>query len=455
MTKWISVSFICSLSVFFSSTVRSESDTSLRIAIVGAGISGLTAAYTLDRLGYHNVTVFEADKRVGGKILSYEYEGQSYDLGGVIATEDYRTVFDIARNLGIQFKPEARKAVVVTPSGQSIELTDYPRYYAPTLQRLFALRAFNRVKRRYGAVFEPGFASASEDLAMNFSDFVALNRIDAIAEPLRPFIVGTGYGYYEEVPALYALKLLKTLVRTDVRHSIDEWFAVNRPLAWAVPGGFQSLWEAVASGLSVKVNCPVTRVSRRRSNDGQIRVDVTACEGRQNFDRIIVATPLDTALSFLDSTSDERNLFSRIQNYTYYSTLFTAAGLPNNSALFLAGHCHRTAINHVVALANARADSSVWIAYQLAETKADDAAIFQKLKDDVRDVGGTVMSLIVQKRWNYFPHVTSDDIRSGFYARLEGMQGLQGTFYVGSALSMETAEHVAEYSQSLVRANFH
>ena len=40
-----------------------------RVAVVGAGISGLTAAYNLQKLGYE-VTVFEADDRVGGKVES-------------------------------------------------------------------------------------------------------------------------------------------------------------------------------------------------------------------------------------------------------------------------------------------------------------------------------------------------------------------------------------------------
>ena len=45
---------------------------SLRIAVVGAGPSGLTAADTLQQLGYQNVTVFEKNDRVGGKVYSYQ-----------------------------------------------------------------------------------------------------------------------------------------------------------------------------------------------------------------------------------------------------------------------------------------------------------------------------------------------------------------------------------------------
>lgn len=41
-----------------------------RIAIVGAGISGLRAAQLLFEKGYTNLTVFEARDRIGGRIHS-------------------------------------------------------------------------------------------------------------------------------------------------------------------------------------------------------------------------------------------------------------------------------------------------------------------------------------------------------------------------------------------------
>src|SRR5690242_20345344 len=53
-----------------------------RIAIVGGGISGLAAAWTLaERLPDADVTVFEAAPHVGGKLQSAEIAGVQVDVG--------------------------------------------------------------------------------------------------------------------------------------------------------------------------------------------------------------------------------------------------------------------------------------------------------------------------------------------------------------------------------------
>jgi len=52
----------------------------MRVAVVGAGISGLAAARTLQQQG-HEVTVFEASGQVGGRCLTHAAEGFVFDSG--------------------------------------------------------------------------------------------------------------------------------------------------------------------------------------------------------------------------------------------------------------------------------------------------------------------------------------------------------------------------------------
>lgn len=75
-----------------------------RIGIVGAGPSGLSAAYALAKLGYCIVTVFEKCQTVSGMCESIDIEGRTYDLGGqVIAANSAPVITHLAKELGSEF----------------------------------------------------------------------------------------------------------------------------------------------------------------------------------------------------------------------------------------------------------------------------------------------------------------------------------------------------------------
>ena len=59
----------------------SRIDKRSRIAIIGAGPAGLSAAWMLGKQGFHDVTVLEKLGRVGGLCKSLTIDGLSYDLG--------------------------------------------------------------------------------------------------------------------------------------------------------------------------------------------------------------------------------------------------------------------------------------------------------------------------------------------------------------------------------------
>ena len=62
-------------------TALNATSNSPRIAIVGAGIAGLTAAYRLNQLGYSSY-MYEGSERCGGRILSAQFpNGQIYEKG--------------------------------------------------------------------------------------------------------------------------------------------------------------------------------------------------------------------------------------------------------------------------------------------------------------------------------------------------------------------------------------
>ncbi|EOZ5809800.1 phytoene desaturase family protein [Enterococcus hirae] len=66
-----------------------------KIIVIGAGVAGLSAAVRLQKLGYE-VTLYEKDRQVGGKMNQIKTAGFTFDLGPTIVMmpEIYREVFE-------------------------------------------------------------------------------------------------------------------------------------------------------------------------------------------------------------------------------------------------------------------------------------------------------------------------------------------------------------------------
>jgi cation diffusion facilitator CzcD-associated flavoprotein CzcO len=63
-----------------ASTVTSEGPRSLRVVVIGAGLSGILAAIRLREQGYHDVTLYEKAARLGGTWRDNAYPGVACDI---------------------------------------------------------------------------------------------------------------------------------------------------------------------------------------------------------------------------------------------------------------------------------------------------------------------------------------------------------------------------------------
>ncbi|KAG2710573.1 hypothetical protein I3843_04G033400 [Carya illinoinensis] len=88
-----------------SATKEENRSSAKRVAVIGAGVSGLAAAYKLKSHGL-NVTVFEAEGRAGGKLRSVSQDGLIWDEGANTMTESEMEVRSLLDDLGLREKQQ-------------------------------------------------------------------------------------------------------------------------------------------------------------------------------------------------------------------------------------------------------------------------------------------------------------------------------------------------------------
>ncbi|GGC15297.1 flavin monoamine oxidase family protein [Pseudoduganella buxea] len=413
------------------------------IAVVGAGPAGLTAADTLRQLGYANVTVFEADSRVGGKVCSVATPAGVVELGAVLASAECELVLGLAERFGIRRAAYPVPQRFLDEHGVRHDAAGFlaSRWDGATIAR--AVACYGEALARCAAVCDDDLAEVPDDLQLPFDRYAALHGFTPVAELARGALTGFGYGHSETVPALYLMKLIGWLLRPGVQGSLlpGEFFMF--------PDGFQGLWEALAREHDVRLSSPVTRLVR--GGDG-VRLTVAGTEHR--FDAAIVTAPLHTVHRFMDLTEEETALFGQLRSSRYVVSAFAATGLATGEFLFLLENERPARIGHMNAWANRNPATPMYLGWQQAPGQATPSDLTALLAADVARAGGQLERVALRREWDYFPHVGQAALQGRFFEQVARLQGEGGVWFAGGALHFETVEHSARQARALVRRSF-
>jgi predicted NAD/FAD-binding protein len=268
----------------------------MRIAIIGAGIAGLTCAHLLHP--DHEITVFEAAERPGGHTWTVDVEDGGVDMGFV--------VFNDRNYLGFE-RLLARLGVATQPSTMSFSVSDGRgefEYNGASANGLFARRS---------SLLRPSFHRMIRDLVRFNREAPTLIGLNRSGPTLLDFLDEGGYSreFVERLIVPQASAVWSTDPR-DLRSFpaslLAEFFDnhgmfgfTGRPGWRAVAGGSYRYVERLTAPMRdrLRLSTPVVRIERHPD-----RVDVTPERGGpEPFDEVIVAAHSDQALAMLADPS--------------------------------------------------------------------------------------------------------------------------------------------------------
>lgn len=297
----------------------------MRIAIIGAGVSGLTAAHLLSRR--HDVTVYESDVRPGGHAhtVTLELDGRTQNLDTGFIVFNNRNYPNFERLL-------AELGVASQASNMSFGVSDADglfEYASTSLAGVFATARNVVSPAFYRMLLEvPRFQKAAERLletgddGLSLRDWLKQQRfsegfVERLIVPQAAAVWSADPQQMWSFPATFLARFFHNHGMLALR---------DRPRWRTVTGGSRSYVEAITRGLAERLRLGEPVQSVTRSAD---EVELRARDGRsERFDHVVIATHSDQALALLADPSDgEREVLGAIPYQENEAVLHTDRSL--------------------------------------------------------------------------------------------------------------------------------
>lgn len=283
-----------------------------RIAVIGGGIAGLSAAWLL--APHHHVTLFEAERRLGGHartVVAGRYGDQPVDTGFIVFNHvNYPHLTGLFRDLDVPIQKSDMSFGVSLDNGRV-------EYALRSADALFGQRRNLVDTGFYGMIRDVLRFNAGAEAMLrrtpdaSIADLVARMQLGARFRDhyLFPFCAAIWSTPEADIGAFPARALIRFMRNHGLmsRSGHHQW--------WTVAGGsvaYVSRLAQALSGLSVDLRpgTPVRAVSR---HDGGVSLRAEGGEA-ELFDHVIFASHSDQALAMLaDADAEERATLSAIR----------------------------------------------------------------------------------------------------------------------------------------------
>ncbi len=306
----------------------------MKIAVIGAGISGLSAAWQLSRDG-HEVSLYEAGAYFGGhaNTVDITLDGQRFGVDTGFLVFNHRTYPNLVRvfdELGVHTTASDMSFAVKMPiaSGSGQRMLEWA---GSNLGTVFAQKR-NLLSPRFWRMLKDILRFNRETTQM------ALTPGAMEEMPLGHFL--DAHGYSDEFRHWYLLPMagciwscpteqmlafpLATFVRFCHNHGLIQ--VNDRPQWHTVTGGSRNYVRKMLAPIANKYLLTPVQAVTRISMGNLDQVQIVSSHGAQLYDQVVLATHSDQALAMLQDASDaERRVLSAVAYQPNRAVLHTDA----------------------------------------------------------------------------------------------------------------------------------
>ncbi len=287
-----------------------------RAVVIGAGLSGLSAAYRLRQANW-DVTIFEAGVNAGGRVQTVARDGYLMDTGASAVAESYTAYIQLAEELGLRAEiVPAKPCVGVYRAGRVHEL-HLDRTLSLVGTKLLSWSAKLRMAR---LIWDIVVAKLRGQL--DYSDMARAAPLDTeSADDYGSRVIGREATDYFASPIVRVMliadadKISKVELLSGVANIMSTRISALR-------GGQGRLPQVLAATLAPRFKHRVDRVLERAGDVEVTYRDAQGASHVETFDAAVVSCPLPEAARMCE---DKRNLLQPLNAKLGYTQCITVA----------------------------------------------------------------------------------------------------------------------------------
>jgi len=314
-----------------------------RIAIIGGGISGLSAAFYLEKARTAGAeleyTLYESGQRLGGCLSSDRIEGCLVEAGPDSFLTEKPWALALCKELGIADQligsNDAQRKTYIVVHNRLIAMPDGLMFMVPTrlvptaLSPLFSWGTKLRMAREL--LHPPRPMEGDETVAQLVERHFGPEVVDRLADPLLSGVYGGDAGKlsaravlprFVEMEEKYG-SLSRAMLAAHKKMAQLAKKQPARPLFTSLKDGMQQLVDAIIARIDPEAIALRRHVQRIYPENEGWRVAIEM-NGDERYDAVIVATPAHVAGELLDGV--DRALARNLLDITYSSSVTVTLG---------------------------------------------------------------------------------------------------------------------------------
>ncbi len=275
----------------------------MKIAIIGSGISGLTASYLLNR--NHEITLFEKNDYIGGHTHTHEIEVDErtwhVDSGFIVYNErTYPNFIKLLDILGVE-RQLTRMGFSVKSPNKNLE------YAGHSLNALFAQRSnivspsFFRMlasMKRFNKEARKDLSSISKQTSLG--EYLVQNNYPS--EFIHNYIIPIGAAIWSTSPSNMLNIPAIFFIRFFENHGLLQ--ILNRPNWWVIKGGSKQYVKKIIERFENKIRLS-TSVHTVVRGEKSVKIKFGSDNQEEQFDAVVMATHSNQALRLLEQPTDK------------------------------------------------------------------------------------------------------------------------------------------------------